>query len=293
MKSLIRGFQLMLLIIPCASCLFSCDADEPDSGEPMLIVKFRFDESQQRLDNSGQPSRMALGNAALTPNFHEVSAHYIELVPDRYRQLGEGTVLYHAPETQIGGDNAIDFGKARIVSGGETFLKIPLHQIAAGNYSWVRVSVAYQKYGLRIRHTDKDMEGTLVSFIGPETYISSHAIGNNFFEVNQNKQQGYWAFALNDYPYSLEGQTPQGTTTVPNPLAASSPIPPGSCVVTGQFVNKLVINGNETKDVTVTLSLSVNNSFEWREVRADGKFEPSIGEDVVDMGIRGLRASYK
>ena len=42
----------------------------------------------------------------------------------------------------------------------------------------------------------------------------------------------------------------------------------------------------------VTLSLSINNSFEWQEITADGKYEPSIGESVVDMGLRGLVPSY-
>jgi hypothetical protein len=42
----------------------------------------------------------------------------------------------------------------------------------------------------------------------------------------------------------------------------------------------------------VQLSLSINNSFEWSEVNADGKFEPSAGENVVDMGLRGLIPSY-
>jgi hypothetical protein len=54
----------------------------------------------------------------------------------------------------------------------------------------------------------------------------------------------------------------------------------------------LVITGNETNDVVVTLNLSTNNSFEWQEVTSDGKFEPSIGENVVDMGIRGLIPTY-
>jgi len=36
------------------------------------------------------------------------------------------------------------------------------------------------------------------------------------------------------------------------------------------------------------LSFSINNSFEWTEVNPDGKFEPEIGEQVVDMGLRGL-----
>ena len=53
-----------------------------------------------------------------------------------------------------------------------------------------------------------------------------------------------------------------------------------------------MINGNENKDVVVTLSLSNNNGFEWTEVTADGKFEPSIGENVVDIGLRGLIPTY-
>lgn len=91
----------------------------------------------------------------------------------------------------------------------------------------------------------------------------------------------------------VEGQAPEGATTVPNPLAATSPIPAGSCVVTGQFVNPLVIAGNETADVDLILSLSINKSFEWIEVNNDGMFEPLAGETVVDMGLRGLIPSRK
>ena len=97
---------------------------------------------------------------------------------------------------------------------------------------------------------------------------------------------------LNKYPYFTSGQAPAGATTVPNPLAATSPIPAGSCVVTGKFENNLVINGNETKDVVVTLSLSINNSIEWTEVNVDGKYEPAAGENIVDMGLRGLIPSH-
>jgi hypothetical protein len=107
-----------------------------------------------------------------------------------------------------------------------------------------------------------------------------------------NRAKGYWAFALNDNPYSTSGQAPAGATTVPNPIASTSPIRAGSCVVTGKFASNLVINGNETNDIVVTLSLSVNNSFEWQEITADGKYEPSIGENVVDMGLRGLLPTY-
>jgi hypothetical protein len=115
-------------------------------------------------------------------------------------------------------------------------------------------------------------------------------LGTSNFTVNANRKQGYWALSVAGLPFS--GQAPEGATTVPNPLATTSPIPAGSCVVTGKFAEKLVITGNETHDVVVTLSLSVNNSFEWQEVNADGKFEPNAGENVVDMGLRGLIPSY-
>jgi hypothetical protein len=108
--------------------------------------------------------------------------------------------------------------------------------------------------------------------------------------INGNKLQGYWGFETSPLGVTstYEGQT--SVTTVPNPLNSSSPIPAGSCVVTGQFANNLVITGNETKDVTVVVSLSTNNSFEWNDTSNDGWYQPNApaNETVVDMGIRGL-----
>lgn len=282
---------LSIAVVIAAFCFFSCNNDESD--EPMLIVKFKFDPNQARLNNLGAPVPVSSGNAAQSPVFDFISSHYLELAPTQYTQLGEGVVLYHAPETTLGGENAIDFSKSKIVGEGETFIKIPLSQIAAGNYRWVRCSLSYQEYGIKVRHNNVDYDGTLASFVGFKTYIGTHSIGQNFFPINGNRAQGYWAFALNDSPYSSSGQAPAGATTVPNPIAATSPIPAGSCVVTGSFANDLQITGNETSDIVVTLSLSVNHSFEWHEVNPDGKYEPGIGENVVDMGLRGLVPSYQ
>lgn len=277
---------LIIAVFPFASC------SNDSSSEPMLIVKFKFDPNQARWNNLGQPSVVAPENAAQSPLFNSISAHYVEMAPNANTQLGNGSILYHAPETTLGGTNAIDFSKSKIVSQGETFLKIPLSQINPGTYQWMRVSLTYQNYQINIRNAGVDYAGTLASFVGFNTYISTFNIGNNFFPVNGNRAQGYWAFGLNDQPYSSSGQSPPGATTVPNPLASSSPIPSGSCVVTGRFPTDLVINGTETNDVVVTLSLSINNSFEWHEVTTDGKFEPSIGENVTDMGLRGLLPTY-
>ena len=271
-----------------------CDNNTDDNpAEPMLIVKFQFDPNQPRLNNIGLPTAVATGNAAQSPSFNSISAHYLEFAPTANTQLGEGKVVYRAAETTIGGTNAIDFRAAKIVAEGEQFLTIPLSQLASGNYNWVRVSLSYQNYNINVRSSGADYEGTLASYVGFNNYIGSYSIGNNTFNVNGNRLQGYWAFALTNFPYAIEGQAPAGATTVPNPLASTSPIPAGSCVVTGKFLDELVITGNETQNVTVTLALSINNSFEWSEVITDGKYEPAAGENVIDMGLRGLVPSWQ
>ena len=287
-----KKFVVLFSLIVGAFAFFSCEDSDDVSEEPHLIVKFQFDPNQVRLNNLGQPATIPSGHAAQSPDFRKISAHYFELAPTAYTQLTEGTVLYHADETTQGGSVAIDFSKAVVVGEGEAFLRIPLSQVAQGNYEYVRVSLAFQEYNISIRNNGADYQGKLASFVGYNNYITTHSIGNNSFPVNGNRLQGYWAFALNDFPYATSGQAPAGATTVPNPIAATSPIPSGSCVVTGKFDQNLIINGNETRDVVITLSLSSNNSFEWQEVTSDGKYEPSIGENVVDMGLRGLMPTY-
>lgn len=283
---------IALLLLAVSIPFFSCTEDK--QKEPMLIVKFRFDPTQERLNNLGQPTAVSAGNAAQSPIFNTISSHYIELAPNANTQLGTGEIIYRAPETTGGGDNAIDFDRAKIVAQGETFLKIPLSQVAAGSYEWMRVSLSYQNYQINVRSAGADYSGTLASFVGFNTYISSFNIGNNIFNINGNRAQGFWAFGLNDHPYSTSGQAPAGATTVPNPIEATSPIPRAlnTCVVTGKFPTNLEIDGTETNDIIVTLSLSTNKSFEWREVNADGKYEPAAGENVVDMGLRGLIPTF-
>ncbi|WP_264519895.1 hypothetical protein [Flavobacterium sp. N1994] len=284
-----KSYILLLLVITMVS-LYSCTSES--ASEPMLIIKFKFDPNQARLNNFGQPSTIPAGNAAQSPIFNTLGSHYIELAPNANTQLGQGTIVYHGAETTIGGGNAIDFSREKIVAQDEVFLKIPLSQVTAGSYEWIRVSLAYQNYQINVRSAGVDYAGTLASFVGFNTYLTTFNIGNNIFPVNGNRAQGYWAFGLNDQPYSTSGQAPAGATTVPNPINSTSPIPLNSCVVTGRFASNLVIDGTETRDVTVTLSLSINHSFEWHEVNADGKYEPAAGENVVDMGLRGLIPTY-
>lgn len=265
--------------------LNGCKKEESISGA-RLIFKFKFDETQARLNNLGQPSTMPSGHAAQSPRFNKISSHYIELAPTATTALGSGAILFKNAETNAGGNTAIDFEKSTLVGEGEAFFSVPLSQVSAGNYQFLRVSLAYQNYDIDLLAQGITLTGTLASFIGYNTYVKNYTIKSQQVSVNANKLQGYWgfetAFGVN------EGQAPAGATTVPNPIASSSPIPAGSCVVTGQFSSPLVITGKEQKDIVVIVSLSTNHSFEWVEVNADGKFEPLAGETVVDMGIRGL-----
>ncbi|HVD96792.1 MAG TPA: hypothetical protein VNB90_01225 [Cytophagaceae bacterium] len=288
-----------LFTVTVFSCKKKTDPVTPvntSNPEPQLIFKFKFDSTQVRLDNLGQPSTIPSGHAAQCPVFHSMSAHYIELSPNDNTALGGGAVLYRAPETTAGGSNAIDFSQAKLAGQNEVFFSIPLKNVAAGSYKWLRVSLAYQNYDIKYKYyytptsTDYYFTGTLASFIGFDTYITSYKINTQTMAINGNKLQGYWGFETSPLGVTstYEGQT--SVTTVPNPLNSSSPIPAGSCVVTGQFANNLVITGNETKDVTVVVSLSTNNSFEWNDTSNDGWYQPNApaNETVVDMGIRGL-----
>ncbi len=287
-----KKLLLFIIVLGASFSIFSCEDLDDTPTEPMLIVKFKFDPTQERLNNFGVPTALASGHGAQSPIFNTISSHYVELAPDATTQLGFGNILYHAPETSLGGANAIDFSQSKIVAEGETFIEIPLKKIVSGNYQWLRVSLSYQNYQINVRSSGQDYQGTLASFVGFNTYIGSHSIGNTFFQVDGNRAQGYWAFALNDLPYSTSGQAPANATTVPNPIAATSPIPAGSCVVTGKFATPLAITGYEKKNIVVTVSLSTNNSFEWIDLNNDGKYEPAAGETVVDMGLRGLVPSY-
>jgi hypothetical protein len=295
--------------IPCiflfaaGMSLFGCKKDNPASSGARLILKFSFDSTQARLDNSGQPAPLAAGHGAQHPVFNKMSAHYVELAPTALTALGKGTVLYKAPETAAGGENAIDFEKSGFAGNNGIFLSMPLTAVAAGEYEWLRISLAYQNFDVRF-YVDtvvngitikQEFPGTAAGFIGFNTYITNLTIKNQTVPVNANKKQGFWGFETTlsyagvNYPFTATGQSPEGATTVVNPIFATSPIPPGSCVVTAAFTpGKLRITGTETKDIVINVSLSTNKSFEWNELVADGRWEPGKGETVVDMGIRGM-----
>ncbi|MDP4827281.1 MAG: hypothetical protein NWR73_06330 [Flavobacteriales bacterium] len=284
-----KSLTLFFSVLTFAVLVNGCKKDEEEPivvSEPNIIFRFAFDASQPRLNNLGNPSSMPAGHAAQTPSFNSISANYLELTPSAFTALGMGEVLYNGPQTSAGGDAAIDFDQARILSEGQNFVKLPISDLDPGTYTYARVSLSYQNFNVDYRASGLDLTGTLASFVGFNNYINSYTISSETVEVNANKLQGYWGFET--FGNVFTGQAPAGATTVVNPIWATSPVPAGSCVVTGEFASPLVITGNETSDIIVTLSLSTNQSFEWVENTVDGKYEPGIGEQVVDMGIRGM-----
>ncbi len=289
MKKLVLLIPILFVVV---SLHTSC---KKNTVKPKLIFKFKFDNTQERLNNFGLPSTIPSTHGAQSPIFNTMSAHYIEISPKDSILLGYGEVLYRAAETTAGGANAIDFDKSVNAKEGETFFSVDLDKVKAGTYKNLRVSLAYQNYDIQYKYDTYTFTGTIASFVGFNTYINSYKIKTQTKAVNSNKLQGYWGFETNTLGINnvFEGQAPAGATTVPNILFGISDIPAGSCVVTGHFDQDLVVSGNETKDIVITVSLSTNNSFEWNDVDGDNIYEPitttgAVKDVVVDMGIRGL-----
>jgi hypothetical protein len=295
------SFCAALLLFCGIAFMPSCKKDDDDNNnnndEPKLVFRFKLDSTQVRLDNFGQPTGVPAGNAGQSPMFNGISAHYIELAQNQWTQIGQGTILYHQQETAQGGANAILHSAASVKNNGEIFFEIPLKDVAAGTYEWLRVSLAYQNFDVKLRvdttisgfAINQSFDATLASFVGFNTYIDKFTIKTKEYTVNANKKQGYWGFESTFFSQLYSDTGSSAVTTVPNPIASTSPIPAGSCVVTGEFPNApLVVSGNETEDIIIDVSLSVNKSFEWVDIYANGLWEPLRGEQVVDMGLRGL-----
>jgi hypothetical protein len=293
--------QFLALTLFSVLLFSTCKKENTNTATPRLIFKFVLDSTQIRLNNIGQSAPLKTGNAAQSPIFNAIAAHYIELAPTANTPFGKGQIVYKGQETTKGGSMAILFDSLKSVKNNEVFFSIPISQVPKGTYEWLRVSLAYQNYNIKLKHTYQNqayyLDGTLASFIGYNSYLNDVKIKDKSLPINANKKQGFWAFEIAPKaPYLPNGQTFSGesaATTVVNPISTSSPIPAGSCVVTGSIDKKLEITGLEIVDVVITVSLSTNKSFEWEDTKKDGWFEPAAGEKVVDMGVRGMKAKLQ
>ncbi|MBX2873632.1 MAG: hypothetical protein KTR30_16070 [Saprospiraceae bacterium] len=304
----------LLLLGLSLGLLYACqkkEDDGPATSNPKLRIQFKFDPDQERLNNLGQEAAMPLGHAGQTPDFNALSAFYFELVPTKFTQVEAGEVIYRA-ETQAaeagsGFEEAVIFDKALVSDEGAPFLEVPLSEITPGSYEFIRASVTYQNANIRFNLKNlpaplapalDDQVGTIASFIGFNTYITEHQVGKEMQTINGDRQQGFWAFEPQlEEPYQafflqstpsgiISQQAPAGGTTVVNPLEEFGVILPfGSCIVTGAFDQALEITGAETQDITLTLSFSVNNSFEWVDKNANGQWDL---DEYRNLKIHGL-----
>ena len=282
--------SFLLVFIGLSMALLAC---EKDKEEAMLVFKYTFDEQAAREDNFGNPSVIPAGNAAQTPDFNFLGVHSIELINYVVSLPSSSTVIYKGAEREHNGEMGIDFDQEIIVADGEVMVRIPISSITPGTYTYLRNSLGYQNYNIDFIYNHAtlgtlNLNAEIASFVGFKTFISNFNVGGEQIVLNDIVDQGYWAFHVSS-PVAIteSGQAP--STTVPNPLDAVSPIPLGSCLVTGAFENPLTITGNETEDIVVEVAISINNSFEWVDSNPDGFYEPAV-ETVVDMGTRGLKA---
>lgn len=300
---------ILFLFIGFITLTTSCKKDVKSFND--IHFSFQFDASQIRLDNVGEPSVIPAGNAAQTPVMNLLSVHYIELSQTENTLFKEGIVLYYATETETGGETAIDFDSSNVSPENVDFVKINLDRLPPGTYNYIRASVAYQNYDIQYNVLNipgygnlYDQTGTVASFIGYRTYISDLTVSALTIPIFANKEQGFWGFEthftdiLDPYNTIVTGQAPAGATTVVNPIAGTSPVPPGSCVITGKFDEPLIITGDETSELYIYMSFSINQSFEWIDTNTNGKWDVDatnndLTEVIVDMGLRGMSPSWE
>src|ERR1700752_2954897 len=150
----------LLVLVAFASCKKDTKSTTTTPA-PQLKFVFKYDSTQNRYNSQGQITAVPAGHQAQCPHFNGMSAHYIEMTQNNTTAVGHGTVLYTTPTivstpfTVTSGSatatytDAIDFSKESVVGDGQQFFSIPLSQVTAGTYPYVRISVAYQNYDIK------------------------------------------------------------------------------------------------------------------------------------------------
>ncbi|MBL7818383.1 MAG: hypothetical protein JNL70_25450 [Saprospiraceae bacterium] len=308
-----KRIELIFLSFLSSLFLFSAMGCK-EKVEAKIHFRVKFDGLQERLNSKGFPTGVGSGNAAQTPLMNQIGVQKLELTTNNTTEQGKGLILFSTPETSAGGENAIDFSQVKMAKEGEIFLSVPIKFVSIGRYEFTRVSVAYQNldvlfnmYNVPFAGNFIDQRGTLASFLGYNNYITPYKVWNKLDNITGNRKQGYWcyetkmvsAYASNDKMFS--GFSPEGSTTVVNMMSSTIPNALGSGIITGKFDTPLSITGTETEDIYITLSFSVNRSFEWEEsIERNGKWDynvqPNTGqpvvEKVIDVGLRGLKITY-
>src|SRR5580765_5838728 len=103
-----KKLSILITLAAFLFCFTTCSKkDHSANSSAKLVFVFKFDSTQQRLNNIGLLDLMPAGNSGQSPLFNTMSSHYVELAPNAFTALGSGDVLYRAPEVTTGGSNAI------------------------------------------------------------------------------------------------------------------------------------------------------------------------------------------
>lgn len=300
-----RKITFLFAVPLCFTLCSSCHKDVKDFT--YLNFSIAFDPMQDRLDNQGNPAPLAAGHGAQSPDMENVRIQYIEFVPDANTAYKDGEQLFKANQYNFGGTYAIYFDSTLDAVPGGRFYSLNLKRLPAGTYRYVRVHVSWQhcmvQYDLNNvpgTGTLSDLSGDLACTLGDASYYGMFAVGDSSLPVNAVLYPGVWKLSavLPDPSMSriIGGQCPPGNITEVNPLYASSPVPPQTNIVTAAFDDPLVLADDETRNLNVTLTLSVNQSIEWDDSNGNGAWDVdytgSSTEPLVDVGIRGMTLQY-
>ena len=220
-------FKICLIVVIGILVFAGCKKETTNTNitaKPRLVFKFVFDSTQARLNGFGLPdTTMPANHAGQSPKMNVMSAHYIELAPTAYTALGTGVVLYKTPTTTAGGASAIDFQKEVLTPNNGVIYSVELDSVPAGNYQWLRVSLAYQNYDVQLYldttvnyagqniHLQNMLPCTIASFVGYNTYVTNYTVKSQTISPDSNCAQGYWGFEASGtyngnymgYPLSL------------------------------------------------------------------------------------------
>ena len=308
----LSNIRFLLFAVGLFFILYGCKK----APDPTITFTVRFDALQDRLDANGQPTTSTTATAQ-TPVFNKIGINYFELSAGANTLLGAGNILLNTPDIAVSGSSvkAVDFSQLKMLADGDVLVTMPLKNFAPGQYQYARLSVPYLNFDAAFNLLDVpfagdflDERGTIAAFLAPNTFITDYKIFDKTQTINGTKKRGEWSFETKlspgyvAYNKIYNGQTPDSTITVVNPLRLTSPIPSSSSVITGKFAVPLTITGTETQNISVVLSLSTNKSFEWQDkLRKNGKWDieaqantgATVYEPLTDFGLRGLVVSFE
>jgi hypothetical protein len=301
-----KTYQFNLLCI--ALCFFvigfwGCKKE----ADPEIHVIWQQDPFQERLDNEGRPSPVSSSNLSLSPKLNTIAVEHIELLAANPTRLFSGATLFSANNKQTVNDTTVSLDKLVFTPQSTPLSTSYLKPLQGKTFEWICVWVAYQSFDVRFNlnnvpniGTITDENGTFNTFLAANTFISKHKVITKEDIVNDYRPQGYWLFetnlraAFSAYNSFYRGQLAPRSVTAVNPLAASLATPRHSNIFITRLDKPITITGEEKNNVTITLTFSTNQAFEWRDNNRNGRWDIDVqniqNEPIMNFGLRGMKA---